>query len=140
MKQGSAHLSRDILSDVQIQFERWRRRRPRGTRIPAALWGAAVEAAREHGVSKAAQALRLDYYGLKKRLESGPELCAEAPRGPEAASEPRFLEIPLSGSACGSECVLELEDGQGARLRVELKGVAPLELEPLARALWSMGR
>ena len=33
------------------------------------------------------------------------------------------------------ECILELEDGQGSRLRVELKGAAPAELETLRTAL-----
>jgi len=129
MKQESARLSDDVLSDAQSQFESWRSRRTRGTRIPAALWRAAEEAARKHGVSKAAQALRLDYYGLKKRLESGPE----------PGSGHGFLEIPL-WTPSAAECVLELEDGQGARLRVELKGAAPAELETLARAFWSLAR
>ncbi len=129
MKQGSAP-SDDVLSDVYSQFERWRSRRPRGTRIPAALWQSAVDAAREHGVSKAAQALRLDYYGLKKRLESGLP-------GPEPGS--RFLEIPLP-VASAAECVLELTNAQGARLRVELKGGAMSELESLARVFWSLER
>ena len=132
MKHGSPRPARDILRDVRSQFERWRRSRPRGTRIPAALWQAAVEAAGEHGVSKTAQELSLDYYGLKKRLES-------APTAPSAASNGGgFLEIPLPSTA--PECVLELEDGQGSRLRVELKGAAPAELETLARAFWSVAR
>ncbi len=132
--QESARLTDDILSDVQIQFKRWRKSRPRGTRIPAALWRGATEAAREHGPSKAARTLGLDYYGLKKRLESAPELS-----GPEPGTERGFLEIPLCAPSA-AECVLQLEDGHGARLRVELKGAAPAELEALARAFWSMAR
>ncbi len=98
MKQGSARLSRDILSDAQSQFERWRWSRSRGTRIPATLWDAAVEAAREHGVSKVAGALRLDYYRLKERLEAAPKLP-----GLEAANGGGFLEIPLYASSA-AEC------------------------------------
>ena len=132
MKHGSHRPTGDILSDVRSQFERWRRSRTRGTRIPAALWRAAVEAAGEHGVSKTAQELNLDYYGLKERLES-------APTTPVVPAKGRgFLEVPLPSTA--PECVLELEDGQGARLRVELKGAAPAELETLARAFWSVAR
>jgi len=133
MKQGSDRPSRNILSDVQNQFERWRRSRPRGTRIPTALWRAAAEAAREEGVSKTAQALRLDYYGLKKRAESAPDLL-----GLDPAIGRGFLEIPLCAPSAATECVLQLEDWQGARLRVELKGAMPAELETLARAFWSM--
>ncbi len=133
MKQVAGRFSHDPLSDVQSRFERWRSNRRRGTRIPTCLWRAAAEAAREHGVSKVSQALRLDYYGLKDRVESASE-----PSGPEPATGRGFLEIPLG--APSAECVLELEDGQGARLRVELKGAAPAELETLARAFWSMAR
>lgn len=132
MKQGSRRVSRDTLSEVRSKFERWRKSRHRGSRIPSALWQRAVDAAREHGVSKAAQALRLDYYGLKKRLESAPELS-----GSEPATGRGFLEIPLWSTP---ECVLELEDAQGSRLRVELKGASPAELEPLAQAFWKVAR
>ncbi len=136
MKPRSLRPARDLLSDVRRQFERWRRSRKRGTRIPEALWRAAAEAGREHGVSKTAQALRLDYYALKKRVESSP---AKRSAG-EPSSEIKFLEIPLGGPLGRPECVLEFEDGQGARLRVELQGAALAELETVARALWSMAR
>ncbi len=130
MKQRPSLVSRDILSDVESQFARWRRSRRRGTRIPVALWDSAVGAARDCGVSKVSGALRLDYYKLKQRLEAAPEL-----EGGGGA----FLEIPLPASPT-SECVFELEDAQGARLRVALKGASPAELEPLARAFWSLAR
>ena len=131
MKQRSPRVSRDILSDVESQFERWRRSRCRGTRIPATLWAAAVGAARDCGVSKVAGALRLDYYKLKQRLETDPGLVT----GGGGA----FLEIPLPVPSA-SECVFELEDAQGTRLRVAVKGASPVELEPLARAFWSLAR
>jgi hypothetical protein len=133
MKQGPSNLSRDILSEVRSQFERWRQGRSRGARIPGALWDAAAEAAREYGVSKVAGTLRLDYYKLKERLESAPERS-----GPEPGNGRAFLEIPLYSSA--AECVFELEDAQGVRLRVAVKGASPAELEPLARAFWSLAR
>ena len=124
--------SRDILSDVEDQLARWRQSRRRGTRIPTALWDAAVGAARESGVSKVAAALHLDYYKLKQRLE--------AASGRETVRAGGFLEIPLSTSALASECVFELEDGGGTRLRVAFKGASPADLEPLARAFWSLAR
>ena len=132
MKQGPARPSRDILSDARSQFKSWRRRRRRGTRIPAALWQAAVEAAEEHGVAKTSQELSLDYYKLKERVELDAEEEGTGGRG--------FLELPVFAASAPGECVLEIEDGQGARLRVELKGVTAAELEPLARALWSVER
>ncbi len=134
MKQGSPHSSRDILSEVQSQFARWRQNRKRGTRIPEALWRAAVDAARDCGVSRAAQALGLDYYRLKKRVES----THEDPESGLAGAGREFLEIPLFASA--PECVLEMKDAQGARLRVELRGAAATHCEALAQVLWSVAR
>ncbi len=135
MKQGPDRVSHTSLSGVQSQFEQWRRHRALGTRIPEALWQAAVEVGHEHGVSKTAQALGLDYYGLKKRLESSPAEGAVAP-----LSGSGFVEIPLGRPIAGSECVFELEDSQGARLRVELKGAGPSEVASLARTFWSLAR
>ncbi len=70
MKHGSPGPFRDILGEVHSQFTCWRQSRKQGTRIPEALWRAAVDAARAHSVSKASHVLGLDYYALKKRLES----------------------------------------------------------------------
>ncbi len=133
MSQGSHRSSHDILSDAQSQFERWRQSRKRGTRIPETLWQAAAEAAGEYGVSKTSQALGLDYYGLKKRAEATVEFSESEP-----AAEREFLEIPLFASA--ADCVLELVDAQGTRLRVELRGSAAAHCQTLAQALWSPGR
>ena len=133
MKQGPHRPSLDILSDVQSQFDRWRQSRKRGARIPEALWRAAVEAAEEWGVSKTAQTLGLDYYGLKKRVESALEVSE-----PEPAAEREFLEIPLFASA--ADCVLEMVDAEGTRLRVELRGSAAAHCQTLAQALWSVAR
>lgn len=133
MKQRSPRLCRDTLRDAESRFKRWRQSRNRGARIPAALWRCAVDAAREYGVSKVARVLGVDYYGLKERMESAPE-----PSEPDCVGG-GFLEIPLLRSSA-SECVFELEDGEGVRLRVALKGAVPVELESLARTFWSLSR
>ncbi len=133
MKHRSPGPSRDLLSDTGRQFESWRQSRKRGARIPEALWQAAVAVATELGVSKTAQTLGLDYYGLKKRLESSLEISDSEPAGGR-----EFLEIPLFASA--ADCVLEMVDADGARLRVEFRGSAASHCESLAQALWSVVR
>ncbi|MDA8119004.1 MAG: hypothetical protein M0Z85_02925, partial [Gammaproteobacteria bacterium] len=42
---------------TQALFQRWRESRPRGARIPKALWAAAVEMAREVGVAQTVRVL-----------------------------------------------------------------------------------
>jgi len=136
MKQRSRQVSSpDRLSEIRRQLERWRQGRRRGTRIPEHLWQAAADLGRKVGLSKTAQELRLDYYALRRRVEAGLE---ERP----AREVPRaggFVEIPLCAPA-SPECIVEIEDPRGARLRLELKGVTPAHLETLTRTLWSLAR
>jgi hypothetical protein len=113
------------IREVQRQLTSWRETRTTRGNIPLPLWDAAVELAREEGVSPVAQALRLDYYGLKRRvLATGPK------NGP-----PRFVELQLSPSAPSSGCTVELEDGQG-KMTVRLNGGSTAELVALAQTFW----
>ena len=47
------------LEGVRGRFERWRRRRKVGTRIPDALWSAAVEMGGAYGVHRTAKVLHV---------------------------------------------------------------------------------
>ena len=120
---------------VRREFEQWRRSRAQGTRIPEALWRAAVALAQRHGVSKTSLALRLDYYSLKERLET-----TTRQRPVRERTEGRFIEIPLRAVAGGPACVLEVEDRRGAKLRMELQGMGAPELAGLVRSVWSEPR
>lgn len=73
------------LKRAQSQFLAWRGRRTRGTRIPRTLWAVAVGLAKTHGVCRAATALGLDYYSLKKRTESR--------ASPRQSDGPAFVEF-----------------------------------------------
>ena len=114
------------------QFERWRRHRVAGSRIPDDLWRVAVGLARDHGVSRTALALRLDYYSLKERVEA-----ASARRdGSPGRGGGGFLEFPFGLAPPAPGCVVELEDRGRARLRIELRGPGIPQIEALARTLW----
>ena len=127
--------SMDALEAARSEFASWRRGRRRGARIPERLWAKAVAVAQRHGTSRTSQALHLDYYALKRHLE-GAGLDAPAPEHRPV----EFLELPLSPMPAAAECVIEFEDGQGARLRAELRGSGARELECLVRSLWGGAR
>jgi len=113
------------LSRAQRRIEQWRtRRRPR-TRIPEELWREAAQLACAHGINRTARALRLDYYALKKR-------AAATARSGERAAE--FVEILPGGlSAPRPECMIELEDVSGAKMRIHLQGGDLPDVAALAR-------
>jgi len=106
------------LSQLHRRLDQWRRGHRRGARLPDMLWSAAVRAARSHGLNKTARLLRLDYYSLKKRVQAaggGPTV------GTKAA--PTFVEfVSAEGSSVGPECTLEFEGGNGAKMRMQLRG------------------
>src|SRR5208283_43634 len=101
-------------SGVQRKIAHWREgRRGRG-RIPEELWRAAAELASAHGINRTARALRLDYYSLQKHA------AALAGSGVQA---PQFMELLPGGmSAPRPECLIEVEDPGGAKLRIHLQG------------------
>lgn len=107
------------------RFEVWRRDRIPGARIPGRLWRLAVKLADAHGLSRTASALKLDYYSLKKRVES---------KDSDSVSNPRtFVEISPPSPAGFGECLIEFEDGSGASLRVHLRGCETPDLAALVR-------
>ena len=110
---------------AQLQFEAWRRERQRGQRIPESLWQTAVELAKQHGVWPTARALHLDHSRLKRRVRNGED----------DEKNSAFVElIPGGAMLCG--CTVEMEDGRGARMRIELKGGAA-DVTALSRTFWS---
>ena len=115
------------LSRLGERFADWRKRRVPGQRIPEKLWDSAVRTAAQYGVSRTACFLKLDYYSLKQRLE-GASI-------PAAASA--FVELPPVPPLIAGECLIELEDATGARLRVQLKGQNPPDLLALSRSFWN---
>jgi len=103
--------------------------------MPEELWRSAARLAESDGVSAVARALGLNYGNLKRRVhgsQSRPE------RGLEA--QPMFVEVPIARAAVPCSCVLEIEDGQGWRMRIRVEERAPIELAALGGALWKACR
>jgi len=119
------------LAGAERQFAKWRRTRKLGTRIPQRLWASAVKLAATYGLHQTAAALRLDYYSLKKRVER------TAPQGGrQAQTMPAFVELTSPVLASSRECVIELENGAGSRMRIHLKGGDALDVVALGRSFW----
>ena len=111
------------------RFERWREGHKARLPIPEALWASAAEAAREHGVFRAAKALRLEYGKLNRMVETSPALARPA-MAPATVLE---LVPPQAGGL--AECLIELEGPHG-KMRIQWKGTTAPDLAALSRVLW----
>jgi hypothetical protein len=122
--------AQDELEQLRRRFEDFRNTQPGHSRLPEALWAAAAELAKRYGVNPTARALRLDYTGLRKRVqnEKGPK------RKRAAATAPTFMEFVAPGAKAVTNCTVEVESAHGSKLRLELKALAITELASLIHA------
>ena len=109
------------------RFESWRSAHTGRKPIPESLWTAAVAVAREHGIFRTSQVLRLEFNKLKRRVQSA--------RGRAVPAPPTFVELMAPESAGLPECLIELEGPRG-KIRIQWKGITPPDLAGLSRTLW----
>jgi len=120
-----------VLERVRADLDAWRGRRRKGDRIPEEVWRRAAGAVRQYGLNTVSRALRLDYYQLKRRAGGGP-----AARPPS----PLFVELSDAGAAAGQRtdtglaCVVEMEKGNGTRMRVCVREAGAVDWGKLKEA------
>lgn len=120
------------LKKVRGELEEWRGQKRKGQRIPEELWGAAVRAVGRHGLTCVSRALGLDYYHLKKRSGLGKEKGSRAD-----GSEPVFVEVAsvaTEASEPHAACVVELEKGNGVRMRICVRDAATVDWSRMKEA------
>ena len=110
-RKGTKPLAEPIVQ-MQRELDEYRRSQPRRAKLPESIWEAAAALAREHGVYAVAQALRLDYMGLKKRV--GGYVESQRP----ANSKPFFVELIAPPPAKQEECRIEFESTRGDKMRI----------------------
>jgi hypothetical protein len=115
------------IEQLQRQLDEFRSTQARRTKLPEALWQAAVDLARQHGVYSVAHPLRLDYTGLKKRFGGVPD-------SHKKATKPAFVELIADHPVTMSECVIEFEFSLGSKTRIQWKGSAAPDWISLLRA------
>ena len=119
------------LEEVRDQFEHWRLSREKRSAIPDALWQAAISLFPKNSFCQISKALRLNYTDLKHRIEARRSIFEQS-----AVPEPAFVELGLSGPIHPAECIVEMEDQKGAKMRMYFKGEAGLDLLELGKAFW----
>ena len=117
---------------LQKLLDAWRKSRKRRSRIPDRLWNAAIQVAGQCGINRTAKALHLNYYDLKKRLDT-----IHVNQGPA----PSFIELnPSAVSGPTPECIIELETRSGSKMRVQIKGMGVPDLNTLSHVFWRSAR
>jgi len=122
---------RPSLSEVKKQFKIWRRTRKSPRPIPNKLWQAAVSLTATHSISQISKELVLDYNALKRRVPTKNKNTATS------ISSPGFIELNLEPPAAVSECIVEMQDNLGAKMRMHIRGKTDFDLLELTKVFWS---
>lgn len=126
---------RPTLEEVRDKFQHWRNNKQGLRRIPDALWQAAVELCKDHSILGVSRALRLNYTELKHRVQETEKIAA-----PSSDYGAEFVEIDFGQSMLSSECVVELETPNGAKMKMYFKGQqGGFDAVALSKAFWRQG-
>ena len=131
MQQAATENESHTLEQVRQQFEYWRRTREKRCPIPGKLWQAAESLYPENSLYHICKALRLNYTDLKGRIEEKQPACI-----PSTINSAEFIELGLNPPMQPAECLVEMEDPFGAKIRMHFKGSAGLDLLELGRIFW----
>ena len=118
------------ISEVKEQFKTWRRTRKSLRPIPEKLWTAAVSLTADFSISQISKQLALDYSALKKRVGM------EKKDATTSMSPSDFIEVNLEPPAAVSECIVEMQDILGSKMRMHFRGKTDFDLLELAKAFW----
>ena len=128
----------ESLEQLGQRFKHWRETRVRSQRIPAQMWTAAVQMALQLGVQRVAKVLRVDYERLKRRVQGAGGVVPAGKIGTRKV-DTVFVEMlvsPPTAAPGRCECALELENAQGAKMRMELSGNGLGALGAVCSAFW----
>jgi hypothetical protein len=121
---------------VRCQLEGWRRTRKHREHIPESLWQAMSELARGYGVGRVCQALGVGYHALKERVQDSGKPNRSGNDQAAFVELPMPIPMPTSPPPRQSECLVELEDGLGAKMTLRLAPGSGSEVVALVHAFW----
>lgn len=116
------------LKNLQQQFIDWRKAGRTGKRIPAELWAAATEIARQVGLNRVAKTAGLDYSKLKRLMNSAATQTAKP------AAVPDFVQLPMDSLIQTPQCVIEFSGEHGTQT-MRLSGYDTATIITLAQRL-----
>ena len=135
MTQKNLSPSNLTLSEVKKKFELWRKTRENRKPIPRELWDTAANLSETHSINQISKALHLNYTALKNRVnkKEANQTCIQKV---QASS---FVELNFEQSPLASECIVEMQDCSGAKMRMCFKGKTDFDFLELGKAFWRKG-
>ncbi len=83
-----------------------------------------------HSISQISKELVLDYNALERRVPTKKKDTATS------ISSPGFIELNLEPQAAVTECIVEMQDNIGAKMRMHIRGKTEFDPVQLAQAFW----
>lgn len=120
------------LNEVKERIEAWRNSRTTRRPMPEELWAAAANLSKQYSIHQIVKALRLNYSALRQRVHPD-----DPPGGKKQL--PAFIELGIGKAPSMSECIVEMEDGRGGKMRMRFYGKTDFDLLELGKAFWSKG-
>jgi len=120
------------LEEVKQLFTTWRASRKHKTRIPDDLWEAAASLAPQYSIHQISRDLRLNHTSLKDQVVARTEENSTS-----SAPQPFFLELPAAQSPPLSECLIEMENRHGEKMRMHFAGEVSLDLLAVSQNFWT---
>jgi hypothetical protein len=132
--ESNSNSTPDSLIKVKEQFAAWRNGLKQSRKIPEDLRQAAVDLSKEYPINHICKALCLSYTDLKKRVKK-----QSKENFPAVKTRPHmnFIELGIESRPAAPECIVEIEDGSGAKMTIHLRGQTDLDLYELGRTFWS---
>jgi len=121
------------LNKVKEKFETWRRTRKGNASIPEELWQAAINVFHSEGYTlhQIARELRLNQTEMKRHMENVVPII-------QKSSHPEFIEMNCATQPDFiSECIVEMEDSSGSKMKMCFKGKTDFDLIELGKSFWN---
>jgi len=129
MTQKNHPTTNHTLSQVNEQFKNWRRTRKNPWPIPEKLLKSAVSLTANYTVRQISEELIIDYDDLK-------QACTKTKKVRKKVPAPTFIELDIEQPAAAPECIVEMENILGAKMRMHFRGKTDIDLLELAKAFW----
>jgi hypothetical protein len=123
------------LEQLSERIETWRQKRKKRRPMPEHLWQAAASLSKKLSIQQVSKALRLNYGALKKRVHPDEKDFCVSEQAPAT-----FIELGLAQQPVPiSECIVEMQDSCGAKMKMHFRGKTDLDILELGKAFWRKG-